>query len=88
MPDPFAGRPHAEFLRPMSRGQAWAPDDATDTPFVTRQVRVGLPGDLRVTLAGSAAPVVIPVVAGVPCDVRVTRVFATGTTAGQVVILA
>jgi hypothetical protein len=61
-----------------------SPDDNADLPFVTRELFVGVTGNVRVrTVGGSDFTLAVP--AGKRLPLRVTRVFATGTTAGNVV---
>lgn len=56
------------------------PSDTTDLPEVTNALNVATPGTLRVTtLEGSITD--ISVAPGYAFPVRVTRVWATGTTA-------
>lgn len=59
------------------------PDDATDLPFVARAIYVGTAGDLRVrTVEGDEVTYVN--LSGTKV-LRVARVFATGTTASDIV---
>lgn len=69
------------LMGPITGGFPITPDDASDLPAVTRQLRItGAGGDLAVVWA-DGAETVEPVVAGETLDWRIRRVKATGTTA-------
>ena len=82
MADTF--RSHATSISsPPTRALAVTPDDATDLPFVSRALYVGTRGTLRVlTLEGD--DVTYANLAGTKV-IRAQRVFATGTTASDIV---
>lgn len=62
------------------------PDDAQDLPFASRALNVAQSGTVRVTtVAGTTGT--ITVAAGIMFPVRITRVWATGTSADGVVAL-
>lgn len=65
---------------PLSDGVEIVPDDAEDLPTVTRAVHVGVSGNLRVTLVSGRVVTLTAVAAGWH-PIRVTRVWAAGTTA-------
>ena len=68
---------------PPSNAAPVTPSDSTDLPFVSRAIYVGTAGDLRVrTHAGQ--DVTYRGVSGTKV-LRVTRVFATGTTATDII---
>ncbi|RIY02599.1 hypothetical protein D3218_04335 [Aureimonas flava] len=74
---------------PATRLFAVTPSDTAELPFVTTGLYVGSGGDVAVQDRLSGETVVFRNVgegAGLP--VRVARVLATGTTAGQIVGLA
>lgn len=79
---------HAYFTvgleSPFTHAAPIAPSDTTDVPDVPRNIWVGIEGDLTVTMLGGGAPVTLRGVAG-GLPLRVTRVWATGTTAGEIV---
>lgn len=59
------------------------PSDTTDLPHVTLALNVATPGAVRVTtLDGTVSDIAIA--AGVAFPLRVSRVWATGTTAGGI----
>lgn len=65
---------------PASAVEEIVPDDAADIPNVSLALNVATPGTVRVTtLDGDTVDV--QVAAGVAFPLRVTRVWATGTTA-------
>ncbi len=65
---------------PACSVRAIVPDDGADIPHVSLALNVATPGTLRVTtLDGDVVDV--QVAAGVAFPLRVTRVWATGTTA-------
>ena len=61
------------------------PDDNNDLPAPTRALRVGAAGDLTVKLAGVPVRIRLhSVPSGMVLPISVTRVYATGTTAGDI----
>ncbi|MFD1694375.1 spike base protein, RCAP_Rcc01079 family [Roseibium aestuarii] len=87
MPDRYESS-GASLSSPAYHGFAVTPADATDLPEVTRALYVGTAGALRVTLASEAVVTLTNVAAGSLLPLRVTRVHATGSTAGDVVGLS
>lgn len=75
---------HARSITaPPANAVAVTPDDGTDLAYVSRAIYVGTPGDLRVlTLEGQ--DVTYKGLSGTKV-LRVARVFATGTTAADIV---
>lgn len=62
------------------------PDDNADLTYVSRALNVATSGDVRVTtLGGDVATVHIA--AGGAFPIRVTRVWATGTTATGILVM-
>lgn len=83
MPDIFENfRPGLES--PAAGGFAIQPDDGADLPFVTRAVNVGVSGVLHVTMA-DGSDLRVSLAAGGLVPLRVSRVWATGTTAQDIV---
>lgn len=63
------------------------PHDTQDLPFVGRAIAVGGEGFVQVTMrSGSVGRVFV--VPGAPFPIRVSRVWATGTTATDIVAFA
>ena len=74
---------------PAENAALVTPDDANDLAVVTRGLLVGTSGALKVTTNGGQT-LVIPascVVAGTLLPLRVKRVWATGTTASNIVAI-
>lgn len=69
---------------PIQNAAAVTPDDAADLANTTRAVFVGTGGNLRVTLATGDTVTFANVGAGWH-PLRVTRVWATGTSASNIV---
>lgn len=67
------------------------PHDTNQLPYVTRALYIGTAGDVKVTMAGQpgypGADVVFPNVPVGIFSIRARRVFATGTTADDIVAL-
>ncbi|MGR3465599.1 spike base protein, RCAP_Rcc01079 family [Limimaricola sp.] len=76
---------HASGLEsPLSAAAAILPDDGADLGHVSRALHLGTPGDLRVTMKGGQVVRFAGLGAGWH-PLRVSRVHATGTTAGDIV---
>lgn len=69
---------------PAPHGFTINPSDTDDLPFVTRAIRVGITGDVTVTMLGGETLPIPAMQAGETLSIRVTRVLATGTTAGGI----
>ena len=79
---------HAPALTaPAADGAPIVPSDAADLPVVSRGVWVGTGGDLSVELAEGGTVVLAGVPGGTLLPLRVRRVRATGTGAGDLVAL-
>lgn len=79
---------HASSLEsPASHIQAVTPHDQENLAFISRALAVGGEGLVKVTtLSGSVGTIFVA--PGAPFPIRVSRVWATGTTATQIVALA
>lgn len=62
------------------------PDDAADLTVPSRALNVGIAGVVRVTTVGGTTAD-ISVAAGITFPVRVTRIWATGTTATNIIAM-
>lgn len=79
MPDPFDG--HSQSLEsPATIVLQLSPDDTTDLPMPSRALNAAQEGTVRVTTTGGTTATLY-IAAGICLPVRVTRVWATGTTA-------
>ncbi len=77
---------HAPGLEsPASSAQSVVPSDTIDMPHITRAIYVGGAGDLSVEMKDGGAVTFKNVGAGAVVAIRVSRVFATGTTATDIV---
>lgn len=83
MSDPFAKYP-ITLADPLNSAEAVTPNDAVDLSTATRAIFVGTAGDLRVTLVGGSI-VTFPNAGAGWHPLRVSRVWATGTTASDIV---
>lgn len=73
-------------LAPVPSAFAIAPADGADIPAVTRAIYVGVSGDLKVMLLeDSVAVTFVGLAAGIWHPMRVQRVYATGTTATDII---
>ena len=77
--DKFADYPDAPGL-PATRVIEIEPDDDADLPEIVAGINVETPGTVRVTTKGGTAATVF-VTAGIVFPLRVTRVWATDTSA-------
>lgn len=85
MADPFSG--HAQSLEsPATIVLQVAPDDGTDLPMPSRALNASQEGTVRVTTTGGTTATLY-IAAGTCLPVRVTRVWATGTTATGIAAL-
>lgn len=68
-------------------GHAWAitPNDSEDLEMICRAIYVGVAGDLKVKMLDGSVVTFVGAIAGNVYPIRVSQVFATGTTAGSLV---
>ncbi len=86
--DPFANT-SSNPTSPAENCFSIIPNDAADIEMATKALYVGQGGNLSIIPVRNQAPVLFTNVApGSVLDVRVRRVLATGTTAGDIVGLA
>ncbi len=85
--DPF-GMKNINFVGPADNLAVVTPSNTEELPSVTREIRIGGAGTLRVTTYEDQV-VTIPqsVVALGPISARVKKIWATGTTATDIVVL-
>ena len=70
---------------PIESGFAVTPDDNNDLTYQTRYLYAGVSGDVKATLAHDGSTVVFKsLAAGVLHPIAVSRVWATGTTATNI----
>ena len=70
---------------PVGASEIVTPDDATDLTWATRALYVGTSGNVQVTMLSGETVTLQAVQAGVLYPLRVTRVWATGTTAANII---
>ncbi|WP_105424628.1 spike base protein, RCAP_Rcc01079 family [Neorhizobium tomejilense] len=80
MPDRFANT-QASLSGPAASGFAITPSDSADLPETTRALYVGTGGHLSVRMLSGETLTLSNIPGGGLLPLRVTRVFATGTTA-------
>lgn len=86
MSDPFLHQASG-LESPAVRLAGVAPNDAADLAFATRAIAVGTEGFVRLTtIQGDTGRVYV--VPGAPFPVRARRIWATGTSATDIVALA
>ena len=73
------------LISPATSGTEITPNDSAALAEVTRALYVGTPGDLRVMLADGMTVTLSAAQAGVIYPLRVAQVFASGTSAGNLV---
>lgn len=69
---------------PVVDAAAVTPSDTTDLAFVTRALYVGVAGDVVVITQKGTTVTLGSLAAGMWHPIRVSRVLATGTTAGAI----
>lgn len=83
-------RDKLQEMNPASDGEVWTPDDATDLPCPTSGIYIGNTGagaNLTVTMARGNQIQFSNVQVGIVYPIRATRIWATGTTASDIVAL-
>lgn len=79
-------RKHGRSLTgPPDEAASIAPSDTADLAVATRALYVGTGGDVRLRMLGGGEITLANVASGSLIPIRATRVFATGTSATQLV---
>lgn len=86
MAEQYEGRAE-DIAAPARRGFAITASDAVDLAAETRAIYVGSGGALAVVLSSGDEVVLAGIAGGAILPLRVSRVLATGTTAGDLVAL-
>ncbi len=84
MADLYAGSGN-DLLSPASNAAAVTPSDTVDLAFASKRLWVGGTGAVKVNTVGGPAVTYTGVPAGAYLNVRASRVYATGTTATNIV---
>lgn len=79
--------PAADWRAPMHWVAVATPSDSADLVFVTRAIRANVAGTIKVDLY-TGGSVTMNFAAGETRSVRATRVYATGTTATGIEVMA
>jgi hypothetical protein len=61
------------------------PNDSTDLPIQTRSIYVGVGGDIKLTAISGGTVTFLNVPTGAVLPVQASRIFATGTTATNLI---
>lgn len=77
----------AGLTTPAEAAHTVVPNDTTDLPHASRALYVGISGDVALQLVSGDTVVLRNVQGGVIYPLRVSRVLALGTTAGELVAL-
>lgn len=86
MADDFSGNQRSP-RGPYTRAAAVTPNDSADLADVASALWIGGAGAVKVTTAGGDAVTLSAALAGTIIPVRVSRVWATGTAATNIVAL-
>lgn len=70
---------------PIENAFAVSPNNSTDLTAVTRGVYVGVSGDLKVDTSQGDTVTFVALASGVIHPIRAKRIYATGTTATNIV---
>lgn len=87
MQDAFSGHV-AGLTAPATLPEPVTPSDVEELTALSRAIYVGQSGDLRVRLVSGPTVTFVNVQGGVLYPIRVRQVFATGTTAADIVALS
>ena len=79
---------NASFGAPAGFAFAVTPDDSNDLEEVTRGLFIGTAGNVKLTLRLGGTVTLKNIPAGTLLPLRVTRIFATGTSAADLVGLS
>lgn len=72
---------------PVTHLKDITPDDGNDLDFASRAIAVATEGFVKLTTIGGTTGRIF-IVPGAPFPIRARRIWATGTTAEQIVVLA
>ncbi|MDP9121663.1 MAG: hypothetical protein M3O15_09920 [Acidobacteriota bacterium] len=72
---------------PALHAAAITPNDSADLATASRAIFVGNGGNLKITMQGGETVTLNGVLAGTTLSLRISRVFATGTTCANLISL-
>jgi hypothetical protein len=78
------GRPSGGSTSPATEAYAITPSDSVDLTVPTRGVYVGVSGDLKVDMSGVGTVTFKDLMAGMIHPISAKRIYATGTTATDI----
>jgi hypothetical protein len=84
MADPYLGT-GSDLLGPAANAAAVTPSDTANLPTSSKRLWVGTAGNVKVTTVGGSTVTYDNVPSGAYLQVRAQQVFATGTTASNIV---
>ena len=84
MTDLYAGSGN-DLLSPASNAAAVTASDTVDLPIASKRLWVGGAGNVKVNTVGGGTVTYTSVPAGAYLSVRASRVYATGTTATNII---
>ena len=90
MADKFS-KSYSSINGPMTKAAVVSPSNTVDLTQTSRAIYVGVTGDIQVTFSGDAAgtSVILKAVpVGMMREVRIARVWLTGTTATNIISLS
>jgi hypothetical protein len=82
--DPYAGT-GSDLLGPAAQAAAVVPSDTANLPTSSKRLWVGGSGNVKLTTVGGSTVTYLAVPAGTYLQVRAQQVFATGTTATNII---
>jgi hypothetical protein len=85
MTDTFVAH-HTSLQSPATNAYSATPNDDTDLAFFSRALNVSTSGTVRLTTVGGDVATVF-IAAGTAFPIRARRIWATGTTATDIVVL-
>ena len=74
-----------DLLKPAAGVEVVVPSNAADLVSPSRALYVGVGGDVNVNMFDGSSATFVNVPSGTRLDIRATRVFATGTTATNMI---
>lgn len=82
--DPFAGTGD-DLLGPADNAAAVTPNDTANLPTYSKRLWIGGAGNVKLTTVGGSTVTYTSVPAGTYLQVRAQQVFASGTTATNII---
>jgi hypothetical protein len=83
--DPYAGTGD-DLQGPASNAAAVTPSDSANLPTCSKRLWIGGAGNVKVTLVGGTTVTYSAVPAGTYLQARALQIFASGTTATEIIV--